>query len=108
MDAMDFNPDGTIRIVVPTHAGVSPVRPLASPANLALGKPVKVSSVRQSAVNKSRLDAFLPTPWTNDGRFAVDENWGTRWHPGADVKNPWLIVDLGKDDEIGSCETTFE
>ena len=105
-----FNTDGSIQKIKPTHKGVTVVNTEKdSHKNIALGKQTKVSSAREYDSS-----AFSGRYRTNDisfrysGNFAVDENYGTHWDAGIDVKNPWIIVDLGSNCRIDEIETIFE
>ena len=105
-----FNTDGSIQKIKPTHKGVTVVNTKKdSRKNIALGKQTKVSSAREYDSS-----AFSGRYRTNDislrysGNYAVDENYGTHWDAGIDVKNPWIIVDLGSNCRIDEIETIFE
>lgn len=111
IDEVFFNADGSIREVMPTHRGVK-VKANArryDGVNLALGCPTLTSSNRiyDNSHNPNRYRA-TGAKFTFSGQWAVDENYGTHWDPGLDVENPWIIIDLGKDQKIGSIETLFE
>jgi hypothetical protein len=112
LDEMSFNNDGTIKVVKPTHTGVGSIGSgqISTPkVNLAFGKPTLTSSDREYIITDNNKDIIHPlSPWAYGGKYAVDENWGSRWDPGLTAINPWLIVDLGLDKRVGSIETTFE
>lgn len=77
--------------------------------NLALGKATLASSVSDFKGGVFAGEEFLPIPHFYESRFAVDDNWGTRWAAGTDQSEPsWMIVDLGADTAIGRTETVFE
>lgn len=106
-----FAPDGSIKEIMPTHKGVEVVRGATryDGVNLALGKPTKVSSAR--VYDASPFDRRYRTPnakFTFEGRWAVDENYGTHWDPGVDAGLPWLMVDLEKERKVSRVETLFE
>lgn len=111
IDEVFFHEDGSICMIKPTHQGVTvaPDVPADHRTNLALGKQTKTSSARVYDGSE-----FTPRYRTHGisfcyaGNFAVDENYGTHWDPGAGVRNPWLIVDLGSDCKVDEVETTFE
>ncbi|MDR0422324.1 MAG: carbohydrate-binding protein, partial [Proteiniphilum sp.] len=103
IDELNFNEDGSIKRVTPTHTGIRLFENPDKRMNIALGKQTKVSSAR----------TYFPTRHTNanfryEGNFAVDENGGTRWDAGPGATNPWLLVDLGSESTIDAVQTLFE
>ncbi|MDR0415332.1 MAG: family 43 glycosylhydrolase [Prevotellaceae bacterium] len=103
IDKLDFNEDGSIKKVTPTHTGVRLFENSDKRVNIALGKQTRVSSAR----------TYSPTRHTSanfryEGNFAVDENGGTRWDAGLGATNPWLLVDLGSESTIDAVQTLFE
>jgi hypothetical protein len=74
-----------------------------------LGKPVKVSSVR-----RYDSEPFQPRYRTTgidfdfSGNYAVDENYGTHWDPGAGAVQPWIVIDLENEHRVKEIETVFE
>jgi hypothetical protein len=103
IDELNFNEDGSIKKVTPTHTGVRLFENPDKRVNIALGKQTRVSSAR----------TYSPTRHTNayfryEGNFAVDENGGTRWDAGLGATNPWLLVDLGSESAIDAVQTLFE
>lgn len=77
--------------------------------NLALGKVCLASSVSDYKGGEFDGEVFKPITNFYEARFAVDDNWGTRWMAGVDQATPsYLIVDLGADTAIGRTETIFE
>ncbi|OOQ61908.1 family 43 glycosylhydrolase [Mucilaginibacter pedocola] len=109
IDEVFFNTDGSIKKVISTHRGVSlgKAKPMAK--NLALGKPTLVSSARvyQSGHNPKRYRTES-IDFKYEGKYAVDDNYSTRWDAGLGAESPWIIVDLGKNHQIDSIETMFE
>jgi hypothetical protein len=107
-DKLDFNPDGTIRPVKLTKAGVGALRPAPSPAkNLALGAAATSSStldeIRVKPRNFPALDRtedFVPAN-------AVDGSNGSRWLARDGDANPWFQVDLGRVRPIQRTEAYF-
>lgn len=92
-DKMIFEPDGSIRRIIPTHDGIGALAPLTIKSkNLAFGKPVRVSSYYDAH--------FLP-------EYAVDDNNGTLWRP-LTTGQEWIEVDLGKEEQIRTIMTQFE
>lgn len=111
IDEVFFNPDGSIKPILPTHKGVTVVKTenQAAAKNLALGKQTLVSSARDydNSTNSRRYRTH-DISFRYSGNFAVDENYGTHWDAGTDSREPWLIVDLDRDCEVDSVETIFE
>jgi len=110
IDEVFFNADRSIQPIKPTHRGVTVTnKKKDSRTNIALGKQIKVSSVREYDSS-----AFTPRYRTYgisfrySGNFAVDENYGTHWDAGIGAESPWLIVDLGSDCRVDEIETDFE
>ena len=93
IDRMQFNADGSIQKIVPTHEGVGALAAnTVQSANLAYGKPVKVSSYYD--------ENFIPA-------YATDDNNGTLWRP-ATMGQEWIEVDLEKVQKIQTVWTQFE
>jgi len=98
-DRLVFEPDGSIRKVVPTHKGVGALGPIQNPfPNLAYRRPVTASSFYRDALRKHD---FKP-------EFAVDDNNGTLWKPADNQMGHWLQVDLGEAQPIRRVHTQFE
>lgn len=111
IDEVFFAPDGSIKEIHPTHRGVDVVKGATryDGRNLAYKKPTMVSSAR--VYDASHNDRRYRTPnakFTFLGNYAVDENYGTHWDPGVEAVNPWIIIDLEKDQKIKKVETLFE
>lgn len=110
IDELIFNEDGSIKKVIPTHHGVQLTKaPRFKANNLALGKKTLTSSVR--AYDNGPYEKRYRThdiSFRYEGKYAVDENFGTHWDAGLDAKEPWIIVDLAADHAIDSIETIFE
>ncbi|NMA72612.1 MAG: family 43 glycosylhydrolase [Bacteroidales bacterium] len=93
VDRMEFDSDGSIRKIVPTHDGVGALAPLSVQSkNLAFGKPVRVSSFYN--------DDFRP-------EYAVDDNNGTLWRPQS-MGQEWIEIDLGNKYLIQTIWTQFQ
>ncbi|TSJ44672.1 family 43 glycosylhydrolase [Mucilaginibacter corticis] len=110
IDEMLFNTDGSIKKVTPTHRGVQlkKIAPAKS-KNLALGKQTLTSSDRVYANGPyAKRYRTHDISFKYEGKYAVDENYGTHWDAGLDAKEPWIIVDLAADHKIDSIETMFE
>ncbi|MBL4676129.1 MAG: family 43 glycosylhydrolase [Mucilaginibacter sp.] len=110
IDELYFNADGSIKKVIPTHSGVQLAKNATAKAkNLALGKPTLTSSVRvyDNGPHEKRYRTH-DISFKYDGKYAVDENYGTHWDAGLNAKEAWIIVDLTADHKIDSIETMFE
>jgi len=93
IDRMEFAPDGSIRVVEPTHAGIGALAPnVLGSENLALGAEVTASSYYD--------EDFRP-------EYAVDDNNGTLWRP-VGMGQEWLEIDLGKTEDIRTIWTQWE
>jgi len=78
----------------------------ASEKDLAFGKTVLASSESDYKGGTGNGEKFTAITRFYAGRYAVDHNNGTLWAPSSLPGN--LIVDLGADQSVGRCETTFE
>ncbi len=93
IDKMEFDENGKILPINPTHSGIGYVgNPTVSKNNLAYGKKVKASSYYD--------DDFRP-------EYAVDDNNGTLWRP-AGMGQEWIEIDLGKPENIKTILTQWE
>ena len=92
IDKLEFNADGTIKEVIPTHEGINLKPEMKVTKNLAFGAKVSASSY-----------------YDNDFRpeYAVDDNNGTLWRPRT-TGPAWIQLDLGKKQSIKSIWTQFE
>jgi hypothetical protein len=117
VDQITFNGDN-ISLGVQTPAGVwagtGSLESLVSAGrnaaerDLAFGRPVLASSESdyQGGMSGTIPETFAPVKGFYAGKYAVDQNYGTRWAPTTLPGN--LIVDLGADTAVGRTETTFE
>jgi len=93
-DRLDFNPDGTIKRVVPTQTGIGPLQPLAAQGtDLARGKYATATSVRNGCYA---------------AEYALDANNASMWRAATNDYPQCLTVDLGGVREISGVETSFE
>ncbi len=93
MDKMEFEADGSIRKVIPTHEGVGALAAsVVKSGNVALG-----AGVRDSSCYDDNFRA----------EYAVDDNNGTLWRPRG-MGQEWLEIDLGSSREIQTVWTQFE
>lgn len=107
-DKMDFNPDGTIRPIKLTKAGVGAIGPVKNQApNLALGRSALASSTRADAPVPPRKDAALNRVETFAAQLAVDNSNGSRWVAAAGDNNAWWQLDLGAIKKVKRTEAYF-
>ncbi|SMG09171.1 Concanavalin A-like lectin/glucanases superfamily protein [Sphingobacterium psychroaquaticum] len=93
-DKMEFDAEGNIVKVVPTHTGIGLLAKNTLPyTNHALHAAVEASS--------SYSDDFRPT-------FAIDDNNGTLWKAKDNMNPAWLKLDLGEQKVIKTILTQFE
>jgi hypothetical protein len=78
----------------------------ASEKDLAYGKTVIASSESDYKGGTGSGENFGAITHFYAARYAVDRNNGTLWAPSSLPGN--LVVDLGSDQSVGRCETTFE
>ncbi|MGK9120728.1 family 43 glycosylhydrolase [Olivibacter jilunii] len=94
VDKLEFDEEGSIKKVVPTHQGIGALAKNTIQAiNLAFGKQISASSV-----------------YSDDFRadYAADDNNGTLWKAADNMHEAWWQVDLGKEECIRSVLTQFE
>lgn len=93
-DKMEFDAEGNIVKINPTHEGVGYLAKNSNPhPNLAFNAKVKASSFYS--------EDFKPS-------FAVDDNNGTLWKPKNNTSTSWLELDLGSVKNVKSIHTQFE
>lgn len=93
IDKLEFDANGDIKPIVPTHEGIDLHPEIQVAKDLAFGAKVTASSY-----------------YDNDFRpeYAVDNNNGTQWKPKNLTGQAWLQIDLGKKQTIKSVWTQFE
>jgi hypothetical protein len=120
-NSMEFNPDGTIKIIHPNHKGVGPLAKLTLPRSLDLSKATATaSSYREDLLVKSRkstqrktelfynLPDTLPTrTQTFKAQNAVDNSNSTEWWAAPGDVEKWWQLDLGKTMKLDRCEIFF-
>lgn len=84
VDELKFTADRRIEKIVSTHEGPALVRG------------------RQAGL------AVTASASSGEARFAVDDNYATRWSPVRDVKGAWLQLDLGAAQKFSRQELRFE
>lgn len=78
----------------------------ATEKDLAFGKTVAASSESDYKGGTGSGEKFAAVTHFYAAKYAVDHNNGTLWAPSSLPGN--LVVDLGSDQSVGRCETTFE
>lgn len=108
VEQLAFNPDGTIRPLSLTGAGVGPLRPPAvSEKDLSLGAPTTASSFRPSVSIPGKYDPEFARTETFSPANATDGSNGTRWMADEQDPTPWLQVDLSAVHKIKRTEAYF-
>ncbi len=93
-DLLEFNPDGTIKPVVPTQTGIGALQPLVPQGNdLARGKNATATSELSGAYVAG---------------YALDHNNASLWRAADNSYPQALTVDLGGSFDIARIETSFE
>lgn len=94
VDKLEFDKDGQIKKVVPTHKGIGFLQKNTNPSkNIAFGKKIEASSFYN--------DDFRP-------QYAIDDNNATLWRAKNSHQDEWLQIDLGKEQPIKRIWTQFE
>ena len=121
VDRMQFNPDGTIKTIVPDFKGVGYLKNVPdNRVNLALNAKVSASSHKEERVSTKKVETDQNNPKPNEGSVvvasrtftylpqnAVDGSNGTRWVASGDDKTPNLTLDFGKVMSLNRCEMFF-
>ncbi len=97
-DRLEFEADGVMAKILPTHKGIGHLGPRTRSGNLTLGQPVTASSFYQDTL---RHHDYKPG-------YAVDDNHATLWRPADNRPGHWLTVDLGTARRVRRTETQFE
>ncbi len=98
-DRMNFDREGNIEPVVPTHSGVGPLAEnVESSTNLAFTRAVEADS---HYVDSFRKHAYRP-------EYAVDDNNATLWRPADNKMGHELTIDLGSIQTVRRIVTQFE
>jgi len=93
-DQLQFDDQGNIEKLVPTHKGLGFLAKNANRSpDLLFGKDITVSSTYSADFKPENL---------------VDHNNGTLWKPKDNTSPSWLSVDLGSIKKIASVHTQFE
>jgi len=98
IDKMEFDANGDIKSIEPTHEGVMP-------ASLANQKPLlpNLAFGTKATASSTYSEWFKP-------EYATDDNNGTLWRAAdvASLKDAWLEIDLGKAQKFNTIFTQFE
>ena len=107
IDKMEFDADGNILPIKPTHDGIIPA---------SLAKNAKKNQVENLAFDAKVTASSTYSEWFKP-EYAVDDNNGTLWRAasaghdwrGTHAKNPaWLQLDLGEVKQFNEIFTQFE
>lgn len=97
IDEMQFDAEGNILPIQPTHDGVLP-------ASLSVGKQAEnIAFGAKATASSTYSDWFVPA-------YATDDNNGTLWRAAdvAALSDAWLQIDLGKAQRFNTIFTQFE
>jgi len=93
-DLLEFNPDGTIKPVVPTQTGVGPLqKPVPQGKDLAQGRYATATSVKSGY--------YVP-------EYALDHNNASLWRAADNAYPQSFTVDLGEVRDFTEIHTSFE
>lgn len=98
IDKMEFDADGNIKAIVPTHDGLLPAS-------------LKKSARQHTAKNlayKARVTASSTYSEWFKPEYAVDDNNGTLWRAANCLGEAWLQIDLGRLTQFDEVFTQFE
>ena len=107
IDKMDFDSNGDILPIKPTHSGIIPA---------SLSKKAKKNQIENLAFGAKVSASSTYSEWFKP-EYAVDDNNGTLWRAasaghdwrGVNAKNPsWLQLDLGEVKPFNEIFTQFE
>lgn len=98
IDQMQFDNNGDIKPIEPTHSGVLP-------ASLSKGK----SHLKNLAFGATATASSTYSDWFKP-EYATDDNNGTLWRAAdvAALSDAWLQIDLGKPQRFNTVFTQFE
>ncbi len=98
IDMMEFDADGNILPIVPTHDGLLPA---------SLQKQVRKNVARNLAY-QARVTASSVLGDDFRAEYAVDDNNATLWRPANNQGESWLQLDLGKVQRFNQMWLQFE
>ena len=98
IDKIEFDKNGDILPIKPTHTGVLPS---------SLAKKAKASTLPNLAY-KARVTASSELSRDFKADYAVDDNNGTLWRPANNQGESWIMLDLGKTTQFNQVWLQFE
>lgn len=117
---MEFNPDGTIKPIIPDHNGVGALAKVNHPKPMDLSRyRITASSSREPLDvtargwhNNNELCFHLPDSLpvrthTFSAENAVDNSNFTQWWAAPDDAEKWWQIDYGRQKNVGNCEIFF-
>ncbi|MCD7932797.1 MAG: family 43 glycosylhydrolase [Tannerellaceae bacterium] len=120
-DKMEFNPDGTIKTIIPGFKGVGYLGNTPdNRINLALQAKATASSYKEEKISTEKIETNPNNPKPDEGSVvvasrkftyepqnAVDGSNGTRWMASGEDKTPYFMLDFGEIKIINQCEMFF-
>ena len=101
IDQLEFDANGNIKPVTPTHDGINPLAKKSKHKNLAYGAQVTASSYYDSW--------FKPEYATDDNNATLWKAKHSTWDAGSLNECPeWIEIDLGKEQKFNEIWTQFE
>ncbi|MBQ7157625.1 MAG: family 43 glycosylhydrolase [Bacteroidaceae bacterium] len=100
IDKLEFDAQGNIKKVVPTHDGINPLSKKSSNKNLAFGAKVTASSYYD--------EWFKPEYAADDNNATLWKARHTTWDSKSGKNEEWLMLDLGKTCKFNEIWTQFE
>ena len=120
-DKMEFNPDGTIKTIIPGFEGVGYLNNIPDTRNnLALDAKVTASSYKDEKTSTEKIETSPNNPkpdeksvvvasrkFTYEPQNAIDSSNGTRWMASENDKAPHLTLDFEKTVNLKQCDLSF-
>jgi len=121
VNEMEFNPDGTIKTIIPDFEGVGYLNnPPDTRTNLALLAKATASSHKRERVSTERIETDQNNPKPNEGsvvtisrtftykpEHAIDGSNGTRWVASGDDIRPNFRLEFEEVTKIDRCDMYF-
>lgn len=98
IDKIEFEANGDIKPIVPTHTGLLPS---------SLAKKAKKNAI-QNLAYQTKVTASSVLGNDFKAEYAVDDNNGTLWRPANNQGEAWLQIDLGKPTQFNQVWLQFE
>lgn len=98
IDKMEFDSDGSIKVIKPTHDGLIPASLVAK---------AKKNTAKNLAYGAKTTSSSDYSEWFKSD-YAVDDNNATLWKPKNCNGDAWLQIDLGKETKFNQIWTQFE